>query len=212
MQLFPRTLNLLPIAGAVGGGLAPVGLVLGIWYFASPNFTQVGFAPEQPIPYSHRLHVGELGLDCRYCHSNVESSEEAMLPATQMCMGCHNLVATESAALLPLRESWETDESVPWVRVHRLPDHVFFDHSVHVAANVGCKSCHGPVDEMDVVRQTEELSMGWCLDCHRDPSQHLRPDEVAVTDMSWEQSEDLSRVAAMTANVDPPEYCSGCHR
>jgi hypothetical protein len=175
MQIFPRHLNLLPlvIAGAatVGGGV----LTGAIWYYAAPDNLQVGYAPEQPVPYSHRLHAGELEMDCRYCHANVERSHEAMVPPTQTCMGCHTQVLPDSERLAPVRESFETGEPVEWVRVHQVPDTVFFDHSVHLAAGVGCVTCHGRVDQMEVVQVDQPISMGWCLDCHRDPGPGLRP-------------------------------------
>lgn len=174
MQIFPRTLNWLPLVLAlvvfVGGGVATFVVA---YYFAPAN-THVGYAPEQPVPYSHKLHAGELGIDCRYCHSNVEQSAHAMIPSTQTCMGCHSLVRTDSAALAKVRDSWKTGESIPWVKIHRLPDHVYFDHSAHLSAGVACISCHGQVDQMEVVRQEQSLSMGWCLDCHRNPTPHLR--------------------------------------
>ena len=208
MQIFPRSLNLLPlvVALAVVAGGAAVTFVF--WYWFSPNNLQVGYAPEQPIPYSHKLHVGELGLDCRYCHANVERSYEAQVPPTQTCMGCHAIVRKDSPRLLRLRDSWASDEPVHWVRVHKLPDHAYFDHSVHVAVGVGCVTCHGRIDQMDVVRQDQPLSMGWCLDCHRDPQDRLRPIEE-VTNMTWAKAADEELTLAP---VDPPENCSGCHR
>lgn len=208
MQIFPRHLNLLPlvIAGAatVGGGA----LVGAIWYFASPANLQVGYAPEQPVPYSHRLHAGEMEMDCRYCHANVERSHEAMVPPTQTCMGCHNAVHAESQRLAPVRESFASGEPVEWVRVHQVPDHVFFDHSVHLAAGVGCVSCHGRVDQMEVVQVDQPLSMGWCLDCHRDPGPNLRP-RNEITNMDWVPDENW---VAHVDEVNPPTHCSGCHR
>lgn len=217
MQIFPRELNLLPL---VLGGAALIGgaVVTGIvWYYFSPYNLQVGYAPQQPVPYSHQLHVGELGLDCRYCHANVERSAEAMIPPTQTCMGCHAVIHPESARLEPIRKSWETNESVPWVRVHKLPDHAYFDHSVHLTAGVGCVSCHGRVDQMEVVTQEKPLSMGWCLECHRDPGPSLRPQDQ-ITNMSWEPDQGWlgnngdGELAQHLAAVNPPEHCSGCHR
>ncbi|MCA9577980.1 MAG: cytochrome c3 family protein [Polyangiales bacterium] len=208
MQIFPRHLNLLPlvIAGAatVGGGV----LTGAIWYYASPANLQVGYAPEQPVPYSHRLHAGEMEMDCRYCHANVERSHEAMVPPTQTCMGCHAQVHPESQRLAPVRESFESGESVEWVRVHQVPDHVFFDHSVHLAAGVGCVSCHGRVDQMEVVQIDQPISMGWCLDCHRDPGPNLRP-RSEITNMDWAPDENW---VAHVDEVNPPTHCSGCHR
>ena len=212
MQIFSRHLNLLPLvtAMAVLGGLGSITFL--VWYYNSPLNTQVGYAPEQPVPYSHRLHAGELGIDCRYCHANVERSQEAMIPPTQTCMGCHSMVKTESVKLEPVRESWASNKPVEWTRVHKLPEHAYFDHSVHLAVGVGCASCHGRIDQMEVVRQQEPLSMSWCLDCHRNPGPNLRPKEE-ITNMGWEPPEDFEEKAlAMAEGVNPPKHCSGCHR
>lgn len=208
MQIFPRSLNKLPfIAAAVGGILGP-GVVLAAWYYVTPKNFQVGYAPTQPVPYSHRLHAGQMGMDCRYCHANVEKSAKAMIPPTQTCMGCHAMVKTESAKLAPVRASWETGKPVEWVHVHKLPDHAYFDHSVHVGVGVGCATCHGRVDQMEVVASDQPINMGWCLDCHRNPTPNLRPRDQ-VTNMSWtpEQSKGFT-----PPEVHPPTHCSGCHR
>ncbi|MDW8362838.1 MAG: cytochrome c3 family protein [Myxococcales bacterium] len=211
MQIFPRTLNLLPLVGALvaaGGGAATV---FAFWYWASPKHQQVGYAPEQPIAFSHRLHAGELGIDCRYCHANVERSAEAMVPSTQTCMGCHAVVKADSPLLEPLRRSWQTGEPVRWVRVHKLTDTVFFDHSAHLAVGIGCESCHGRVDHMEVVRVVEPIAMQWCLQCHRDPAPALRPRD-AVTRMGYVRTEaDAPRIAD-ASRLQPPQHCSGCHR
>src|SRR5262245_45318492 len=175
MQIFPRSLNYLPLIAAVGVALLGGGVTFGIWYYFSPKNTQVGYASEQPMPYSHKLHAGELGIDCRYCHANIERSQEAMIPPTQACMGCHAIMKKDSPKLAAIRGSWAGGTPVEWVRVHRVADYAYFDHSVHLAAGVGCVSCHGRVDQMDVVRQDKPLSMGWCLECHRDPTPNLRP-------------------------------------
>ncbi|MBL8613654.1 MAG: cytochrome c3 family protein [Myxococcales bacterium] len=208
MQIFPRSLNKLPfIAAAVGGILGP-GVVLAAWYYVTPKNFQVGYAPTQPVPYSHRLHAGQMGMDCRYCHANVEKSAKAMIPPTQTCMGCHAMVRTESAKLAPVRSSWETGKPVEWVHVHKLPDHAYFDHSVHVGVGVGCATCHGRVDQMEVVASDQPINMGWCLDCHRNPTPNLRPRDQ-VTNMTWtpEQSKGFT-----PPEVHPPTHCSGCHR
>ena len=208
MQIFPRSLNLLPLVTAIAVLAGGAAVTYGIWYYWSPKNTQVGYAPRQPIPYSHKLHVGELGLDCRYCHANVERSYEAQVPPTQTCMGCHAVVRKDSPRLMRLRDSWESELPVEWVRVHKLPDHAYFDHSVHLAVGVGCVTCHGRIDQMDVVRQDQPLSMSWCLDCHRDPEPNLRP-KAEITNMTWARTpgEELS-----LTEVNPPENCSGCHR
>lgn len=212
MQIFPKSLNYLPLVAAlgvaVGGGVVTFVFV----YYFSPAFLHQGYAPEQPVPYSHRLHAGQLGMDCRYCHSNVERSHEAMVPPTQTCMGCHSLVRTESARLAPIRESWETGDPVPWVRVHNIPDHAYFDHSVHLAGGVGCVSCHGRVDRAEVVRVETRLSMGWCLDCHRDPVPHLRSAD-RITEMGLAPSRRRGEAQlAIRGPVTPPTHCTGCHR
>jgi hypothetical protein len=209
MQLFPRSLNYLPLALAMGAAGAGGGATFLIWYYFSPKNLQVGYAPEQPIPYSHKLHADELGIDCRYCHANVERSQEAMVPPTQSCMGCHAIVKKDSELLAVLRDSWDNGKPVEWVRVHKLPDHVFFDHSAHLAAGVGCVSCHGRIDQMTVVRLDKPLAMGWCLECHRDPTPNLRPKDQ-ITNMTWKPSQEEQELAQ--AEVHPPQHCSGCHR
>lgn len=206
MQIFPRSLNKLPMILGGVGTVVPALLVGAIWYYATPKNFQVGYAPEQPVPYSHRLHAGQMGMDCRYCHANVEVAAKAMIPATQTCMGCHAMVKTESAKLAPVRESWETGKPIEWVHIHKLPDHAYFDHSAHLSAGVGCASCHGRVDQMDVVRQVQPLSMGWCLECHRDPAQHIRP-VSEITNMAW-----AGPPAQPPRPLHPPQTCSGCHR
>jgi len=226
MQIFPRELNLLPMVLAGVATVAGAGLVLVVWIYFSPKHLQVGYSPEQPVPYSHRLHAGELGMDCRYCHANVERSAEAMVPPTQTCMGCHAIVRTGSARLEPIRESWETGEAMEWVRVHQLPDHTYFNHSTHlygalartgesgeeVRVAIGCESCHGRIDQMEVVGVAEPIAMQWCLECHRDPSEHLRPVEE-ITTMGWEPSDEwLEHTDEHVAAVLPPTHCSGCHR
>jgi hypothetical protein len=170
------------IVGGLGGALY-VPVVFG--FGASPKTMAVGYAPVQPIPYSHALHAGRMGLDCRYCHTTVEKTPFAAIPPTQTCMNCHTNIRQHSEALKPLHESWETGQPIPWIKIHDLADYVYFNHSAHVTHGVGCIECHGRIDRMDVVRQEKPLSMGWCLECHRDPGSHLRPRDVRVTDMDW---------------------------
>jgi hypothetical protein len=210
MQIFPRSLNYLPLVAAVGVAVLGGGITLGIWYYFSPKNTQIGFAPEQPVPYSHKLHAGELGIDCRYCHANIERSQEAMIPPTQACMGCHAIVKKDSPKLAALRGSWGSDRPVEWVRVHRVADYVYFDHSVHLAAGVGCVTCHGRIDQMEVVRQDKPLNMGWCIECHRHPGPNLRPKDQ-ITNMTWTPSADEAAQFA-EATLRGPEHCTGCHR
>lgn len=212
--IFPRWTNHIPTAI---GLLAPVGgvvLIFAVWYWFSPMWTDVGYRPQQPVPYSHKLHAGEMGMDCRYCHNTVESEAHAAIPPSQTCMNCHSQVKTDSNRLRLVRESYAEGDAIPWVKVHLLPDYVYFAHSPHVAAGVGCASCHGRVDTMVVVEQAQPLNMAWCLDCHRNPEPHLRPLDQ-VTNMAWDpekESYDPGSDKARKRKVNPPTHCSGCHR
>ncbi len=213
-QIFPKATNWAPLVLAIAGPAIGILAIGGIWYFFSPEFTDVGYAPEQPVPYSHALHVGQLGLDCRYCHVSVEVSAVSNIPPTQTCMNCHTTVKRDSEQLEPIRDSLASGKPMRWVRVHNLPDYAYFNHSVHVRAGVGCVSCHGQINEMEVVYQARSLSMGWCLDCHRHPAPELRPTEE-VTNMQWFRPRDHSEWAAARIEemqLDPPTDCSGCHR
>ena len=192
----------------------PAYVIFLLYYGGSPRTTDVGYRPEQPVPYSHALHAGELGIDCRYCHNTVEVAAHAALPPTQTCMNCHTGIRATSPKLLPVRESNATGMPVRWIRVHDLPDFVYFNHSAHVNRGIGCVECHGRVDKMEVVTQVQPLSMGWCLDCHRNPDAHLRPVE-AVTQMDWDPAEDRAVLGARLrseAGIQPSEDCSTCHR
>jgi len=214
-QVFPRWTNNLALLLALSGGAFGVAAVAGVWYYGSPEYTDVGYEPVQPVPYSHALHIGELGLDCRYCHFSVDVSSVAVVPPSQVCMNCHQIVGRDSELLAPIRESVQTGQPVRWIRVHNLPDYAYFNHAAHIRAGVGCASCHGRIDTMEVVAQAEPLSMSWCLDCHRDPGGYLRPPE-AVTDMEWMPGAEHAAFAARVIEekaLDPPTTdCSGCHR
>jgi len=213
-QLFPKWTNHLPTAAALGGIGALVLAVAFVWYYFSPRYTDVGYRPRQPLPYSHKLHAGDLAIDCRYCHTGVERQAHANIPPTQTCMNCHQLVKPESEKLALVRTSYETGLPIKWVRVHLLPDYAYFDHSVHIRAGVGCISCHGNVAEMEEVTLAQPLSMSWCLDCHRNPSPYLRP-EREVTNMAYEPPDDQAGLAAgiiADKNIKPPIECSACHR
>jgi hypothetical protein len=213
-QLFPSWTNRIPLVLGVAGPLGLASLIFSVWYWFSPKFTDVGYQPEQPVPFSHKLHAGDMGMDCRYCHNTVEEAAHAAVPPTATCMNCHTNVAPESVRLAEVRSSWETGDPIEWVRVHMLPDYAYFDHSVHVGAGVGCASCHGRIDQMPVVFQHEPLSMGWCLDCHRDAEPNLRP-RGEVTNMAWDTTtSDYNPHTDPTRSrdVNPPLHCSGCHR
>lgn len=213
-QILPPWSNRLPLAGALAAGLGGLAAVGFVWYFFSPRFTDAGYRPVQPVPYSHRLHAGELGLDCRYCHASVEVSAVANIPPTAVCMNCHRTVKRDSEKLQPIRDSFTSGRPMRWVRVHELPDFAYFTHNVHVAAGIGCVTCHGRIDEMEVVTQMQPLSMGWCLECHRNPGPNRRP-VSEVTNMKWTPPRDAAALAAKLQAerpVNPPVTCSGCHR
>lgn len=222
--LFPKWTNKLPAFLALGAAATGLFVVFVVTYWFSPKHTDVGYQPFQPIDYSHKLHAGVLGMDCRYCHRMVENGPHATVPDADTCMGCHTNVKKDSLALAPLREAYGDgkgdNKPVEWVKVHLLPQYAYFNHAVHARANVGCTSCHGRVDQMEIVRQVEPLSMGWCLECHRDPTPHIRPEGVSVTKMDW-APDDASRAAAMARlqakagefpALNPPTHCGACHR
>jgi hypothetical protein len=197
-------------------GLGAVGVVVAVWYWASPRNVEVGYAPIQPVPYSHKLHAGDLGMDCRYCHTTVEQSPYAAVPPAETCMNCHKVVKYDSPKLEPVRQAYNAGVPLKWVQVHRLPDFAYFDHSRHVNKGVGCVECHGRIDQEERVRVSQPLSMGWCIDCHRDPGTHLRPKDQ-VTNMQWTPPEgDRAAYGAKLVaeyHVNPPVgSCSGCHR
>lgn len=208
---FPSwTLTIRDTAGLlVGGGLLYVAIIVTFGF--SPKTTDVGYQPTQPVPFSHAIHAGELGIDCRYCHNTVERAGHAAIPATATCMNCHGMIHTESEKLEVVRDSYESGESIPWVRVHDLPDYAYFNHSVHLAAGVGCSSCHGRIDHMETVFQKEPLSMGWCLDCHRNPEPHIRPADQ-ITNMNWENDAELGAKLLAERGIAPSQNCSTCHR
>jgi hypothetical protein len=214
-QLFPRWTNKIPLILGLGAPIVLGGVTFAVWYWFSPKYTDVGYQPEQPVPFSHLLHAGQLGLDCRYCHNTVERAPHAAIPPTQTCMGCHNkLVLPESPRLAKVRVSYNTGKPIEWTRVHMLPQYSYFDHSVHLSAGVGCASCHGRIDQMRTVYQQEPLSMSWCLTCHRNPTPHLRPREE-VTNMAYDVKAagyDPAKDPTRTRALNPPQHCSGCHR
>jgi len=211
-QIFPKWTNEAPRRILIGTIILLNAAVFGVWYFFSPEFTQVGYAPEQPVPFSHQVHAGQLGLDCQYCHTQVTESKYANIPATQTCMNCHNQIQTDSDDLALVRDSWETGDPIEWVRVHMLPDYAYFNHAAHVNVGVGCESCHGRVDRMEIVYQAESLSMGWCLDCHREPEKHVRPvEEVTTMGYQVEDQLDVGRDLVAKQNIKAPTYCQACH-
>ena len=222
---FPVWVNrIFPIAGILSVVLVTYAIAIGA-YGTSPATTNVGYSPKQPVPFSHKLHVGTLKMDCRYCHSTVDTAAHAAVPATQTCVNCHSAanpdgsvansaIHTNSEKLLGVRESQATGEPIEWEKVHDLPDYVYFDHSAHVNRGVSCVSCHGRVDKMEQVYQAEPLTMSWCLDCHRKPEPHLRPQEF-ITELDWESDENPHELGARIREertINPSTNCSTCHR
>ena len=211
-QLFPEWANQVPRRLLVGSIVLVNTIVFTVWYFFSPEFTQVGYMPEQPVPFSHQIHAGKLGMDCQYCHTQVYDSRHANIPATQTCMNCHNQIKTDSEKLALVRESWESGEPIDWYKVHMLPDYAYFNHAAHVNVGVGLESCHGRIDRMEVVYQAEPLSMGWCLDCHREPEKYVRPvEEVTTMGYVAENQIELGLQLVAKQNIDAPVYCQACH-
>ncbi|MBX4970032.1 hypothetical protein ABID08_005837 [Rhizobium binae] len=180
----------------------------------------VGWVRDQPVPFSHQHHVGGLGLDCRYCHTSVETSSRAGLPATHICMTCHSQIWTNAEILAPVRQSLASGKPIPWRRVSRLPDYVYFNHAAHITKGVPCVTCHGRVDQMPLMAPAHSFQMGWCLDCHRNPLPQLRP-PADVTRMDWtdwnpdaSSKEEIARVATAVKSLHPDTLtdCNTCHR
>ncbi|QDU53996.1 cytochrome c3 family protein [Aeoliella mucimassa] len=229
---FPSWVNRLVILIGLGAG---AGVAYGAFvyaYFTLPTTLNVGYMPEQPVPFSHRVHAGDLKFDCRYCHNTVEDAAHAAIPPTSTCIKCHSgvdasgstkytAVFADSLKLAPVRQSFATGEPVEWERVHDLADYVYFNHAAHVNRGVGCVECHGRIDTMDQVWQDKSLSMGFCLDCHRDPVPRLRP-QSEITNLAWTGGPDPNDPASMEAhrqemekmypNINASTNCSTCHR
>ena len=232
--VFPKWSNLLLPGALLFGAVAPIYVVYVVAYGFAPTAVDVGYMPDQPVPFSHQLHAGELGMDCRYCHNTVERSAHASIPPTQTCMNCHVQIHKESPDLAPVWRSYETGMPIGWApddpeavsgwrKIHDLPDYAYFNHAAHVTRGVSCVSCHGRIDQMEVVYQHERLSMSWCLECHRNPDEYLR-DPATVTDLGWsfetdeaaqEQFESREAYQAFWKElhqINPSQDCSTCHR
>jgi hypothetical protein len=231
MQIFHRSANVLARASIYAGIFTLAGVLWAcIQFQRSPYVTYAGIARPQPAPFSHEHHVAAIGIDCRYCHTSVETSSFAGIPPTKTCMNCHSQIWTNAAYLEPVRESFRSGKSLVWSRVNDLPDFVYFDHSIHVAKGVGCNTCHGPVDRMPLMYNYASLQMEWCINCHRAPEKNLRPRDQ-VFNMRYQQpTKDLPVVVddqAFTHQIDLGTYlvkkyrvrsvmditsCSTCHR
>ncbi len=217
-QIFPRNANRLAWLSVFAGLLlvAELVLILAV-YFRSNYFRQINVAIEQPVAFSHQLHNGVLGIDCRYCHVSVNQSYFANIPATETCMTCHSQIKTYSPKIAPVLESYATGKPIEWNKVHRVPDFVYFNHAIHVNKGVGCSTCHGQVNEMPVVWQQQAMFMGWCLNCHRNPEQYVRPrDEVYNMEYVAPANQvALGRQLVAEYGIMPPDQltnCWVCHR
>ena len=220
-MIFPKWTNSLPfllgaIAVLAGGAIVPPVAV-----YLTPKYTRAGYQPVQPVPFSHKIHAGQLGVDCRFCHNGVEKSWFANLPGASTCMNCHSQVLKDDPRLAIVRDSASNNVPVPWVQVHKVPDYVYFNHSVHVTRGISCVKCHGRIDQMDEVRHDKSLSMSFCLDCHRDPAGNIRPTDK-VTKLGWEWSTNSVEAARLQEihgkqmvkdmKVESLTSCSACHR
>jgi hypothetical protein len=214
-QIFHHSTNTLSRL-SIFGGIFIVAFLVWAWaeLNASTYATRAKVPIQQPVPFSHEHHVGGLGIDCRYCHTSVENSSFAGIPPTKTCMNCHSQIWTNAQMLEPVRESFRTDRSIRWIRVHDLPDYVYFNHSIHVAKGVGCTTCHGQVNKMPLLWQQESLQMSWCLDCLRHPERYVRP-KWEVFSVAWQPPPDqveIGRKLVKEYNIQSLTSCSTCHR
>ena len=217
-QIFHRSFNFisrLSLSAVVFlAGLALTGVLV---VARSPYITNQRVTREQPVQFSHKHHVGDDGIDCRYCHTSVETSAYAGIPPTKTCMNCHSVLFNNVGYLEPVRESYRTEQSIQWVKVHRLADYVYFNHSIHINKGIGCSSCHGAVNEMPLIFQASPLTMQWCLDCHRNPQVNLRPKEE-IFNMNWKAPANQEEVGKKLAadyrlrSTTELTSCSTCHR
>jgi hypothetical protein len=218
MQIFHRSTNTFSRATIYGAVFIVVGIGWALMQIQrSPYVTYAGVVKPQPVPFSHQHHVTGLGIDCRYCHTSVETSSFAGIPPTKTCMNCHAQIWSTSPTLEPVRESFRTGNSIMWTRVNDLPDYVYFNHSIHVSKGIGCESCHGRVDRMPLTWQENSLQMTWCLDCHRDPAQHIRPRD-AITVMGYQPAEPQETLGPKlmkeyeVKDARTLTSCNTCHR
>ena len=223
-NIFPRGSNVLPIKIVLCLLILGGATTVGIAYYCTNKYTNVGYQPTQPVPFSHNVHAKQLGMDCRYCHSFVEVAAHSNVPTTQVCMNCHQQVQRDNPKLQAVRDSWQTGKPIEWVQIHKTPDYVYFNHSAHVNRGVSCVSCHDKVNDMAVVYHANPLSMDWCLECHRNPEKALRPLEH-ITNLDWQPTPtkagqsvaeaqlELGNKLKAAWHINPPDKnCAGCHR
>jgi hypothetical protein len=215
-DVFPKWTNRLPRNIIIGALLVSTAVTGAVAYYFTPKYTRVGYEPIQPVAFPHSVHVTQLGLDCRYCHNGVENSWYSNIPATAVCMNCHNQVLKDDPRLELVRESAASGRPIPWVQIHKLPDYVYFNHSVHINRGVSCVECHGSINHMDEVFHAKPLSMSFCLDCHRDPARRLRSLDK-ITDLDWKAPNADAQLAMGESfvhdwKVQSLQNCSTCHR
>jgi hypothetical protein len=214
-QIFHRSTNTIARV-SIYGAVAFVFLLGYVAYKVNDTafVTEVNVPRPQPVPFSHKHHAGQLGLDCRYCHTSVEVSSSAGMPPTQTCMACHSQIWTNAAALEPVRSSYRDSTPISWTRVNAVPDFVYFNHSIHVAKGVGCTTCHGPIGEMNITWKANTLYMRWCLDCHTAPEKYLRPRSEVFNPYYQPPANqlELGRKLMKEYNVQKLTYCYTCHR
>jgi hypothetical protein len=227
-QIFHRSSNMIA-RFSIAGAVILIGALTVILYeiALSPWYTNEQATLQQPVPFSHRHHAGELGIDCRYCHVDVEKSWYAGVPPTQTCMTCHSQIWTNAEMLEPVRASYRTDVSLQWNKVNELPEFVYFNHSIHVAKGIGCTTCHGPIATEPLTYKTGTLYMSWCLECHRDPAKYVRPESqvfnpfynpptygspVEFEGVKYTDQASLGRVLVQKYDLQTYQYCSTCHR
>lgn len=214
-QIFPRQFNTIArtsIFGAVFFVAAAIGLAAVI--VRSPYVTEAGVIREQPVPFSHQHHVGDVGIDCRYCHTSVDKSSFAGIPATEVCMNCHSQLWNDSPLLAPVLASYRSGIPLRWTRVHNLPDFAYFNHSIHVHKGIGCVTCHGQVDEMPLMWREQSLLMEWCLECHRHPERYVRP-RSEVFNLDWQPPPEYAQLARTLIDeydIKRKTDCYTCHR
>jgi hypothetical protein len=214
--IFPKWTNRLPLMIIVGVMLLGGAVTAGVWYYFTPKYTRVGYQPIQPVPFSHAIHAGQLGVDCRYCHTGVEKSWFSNIPAASTCMNCHSQVLKDDPRLAIVRESAATGKPIQWIQIHKLPDFAYFNHSVHVNRGISCVECHGRIDQMDEVYHAKPFGMAFCLECHRHPELKLRPMDK-ITDLAWKPEseaaqETFGKQHMQEWKVESLQTCSACHR
>ena len=214
-QIFSRSANTIASFTLWGfAGTLAFAMIAGAMFVRSPYEMVQDVPHQQPVPFSHAHHAGDLGIDCRYCHTTVETSSFANIPATRICMNCHQQMWAASPTLEPVRQSYRTGTSISWTRVNDLPQYVYFNHSIHVSKGIGCSECHGRVDKMPLTFQAAPLTMVWCLDCHKNPEQRVRPREE-VFNMAYQHPADQAALGARLVreyHIQSLTSCSTCHR